>query len=374
MKQENRNSSIESLKLLAIVFIIMSHVMPRSFANSMDEVVPYTVPLNFATKSFSEFLVILLRYGGQFGNAIFIICSSWFLLEKSDVNKKKVLYMLADNFTISVLCLGCFVLAGYQLPIKEIIKQFMPITAEAKWFVGCYLLLYMIHPALNQVIDSMKQRQLLMADIIMFCLYSVFNTLGRGSRYFYSNLIGFVCIYFFTAYVKKYLVLFSGKIKMQVIIAVLSMLGLIAMIGITNYLGLHISFFQNKMQYWKGFMNPFILLCAMALFCIFQTQKFVCRSINYISSMSLLIYMIHNNRLIQDHVYLDIYRVIYDRFSYDHLIFWIVVCSAAVFMISFVLSVLYTKTLQKIVRLFCDKLYVIIVRIGNICMNRIMRI
>lgn len=175
--EKQRNSSLELLKLLGVVLIVFSHANPTPYG-TIQELPSYLIQLELASKSVQVIIMVLFRYGGQLGNAIFIICSAWFLLDNNVVNMKKIVYMIADCAVISIIFLGFFCISGYRLPLKEIISAFLPITLNVNWFVGCYLLFYMIHPALNKVLNSLNQKNLLKINSILFLLYSFLNTLS----------------------------------------------------------------------------------------------------------------------------------------------------------------------------------------------------
>lgn len=89
-----RNSSIELLKILAILFIIINHVT-QTAGMTINEYVSfplsYGVDLTSATCDFQTFLLIIFRRFGALGNDIFLICSIWFLLGSQRISSKNFL-------------------------------------------------------------------------------------------------------------------------------------------------------------------------------------------------------------------------------------------------------------------------------------------
>lgn len=124
---EDRNSSIELLKIFALFIIVISHSLPRYGANS------YTIDFNYARFNFDYILNVFEYYFGQIGNAIFIVCSSWFLLDNSRVRSDKVRMIVTDSFVISIGYLIIFLMVGIRITNKFFIKQFFPITFENGW-------------------------------------------------------------------------------------------------------------------------------------------------------------------------------------------------------------------------------------------------
>ncbi len=92
-----RKSGIELLKLLAMFLIVISHTVqtlrnPSSYVSFSD----YVLPLGSATSDLQELLLNMFCYFGSLGNTIFFVCSAWFLLDRKQNNKKKLLQMAAD--------------------------------------------------------------------------------------------------------------------------------------------------------------------------------------------------------------------------------------------------------------------------------------
>ena len=91
-----RNSSIEAIKIFAIISIIISHVVLSLEIKgtpyvSLDD---YVVDLTKAAVNNQYLVASMLRYGGELGNTVFFLSSAWFLLDKGGtVNKRKILLM-----------------------------------------------------------------------------------------------------------------------------------------------------------------------------------------------------------------------------------------------------------------------------------------
>lgn len=284
--RKSRNSSVELVKILAIVLIVISHSMPdQSPVKSVG-----AISISAATTDLSSFFAALLHNMGQIGNDIFIISSSWFLLASSTINKKRVIHIIGDCFFVSVTCCLLFIMCGYNLSVVTIVKQFIPITMGNYWFVTCYLLFYIMHPLLNKVLNNIDKQTLLRIDISFVMLYAVIGLICKTELFFFNNLIGFIGIYFCVAYCKKYLQIILLKNK-----KVLFWLGGIGLIGhfvlmvITNMLGLKFNCFSHKLQQWNTIINPFFVLIAFAIVIFSMYYNFSSRIINYISSLSLLI-------------------------------------------------------------------------------------
>lgn len=123
---KNRQSGIELLKITAIFLIILSHVLNTLF--TMTDQYPV---INFITSTtdLGQFILIVLRHAGAFGNLVFFVSSAWFLLEKKHFNKKKEMFLIADTWFISVIILAAFLVAERgDMGLKSIVKNLFPIT------------------------------------------------------------------------------------------------------------------------------------------------------------------------------------------------------------------------------------------------------
>lgn len=148
--KSERNSSIELLKIISILIIVISHTVP--FGDYFTHYFNGYLNLNMASSNIQHIILVLFRYLGNIGNVIFIICSSYFLIDSKKINIRKVTYILIDSFTISIIFLLICLLLKYDVSSLAMLRAFFPITFKNNWFVGCYLLFYIIHPFLNIII------------------------------------------------------------------------------------------------------------------------------------------------------------------------------------------------------------------------------
>ena len=74
----------------------------------------------------------------------------------------------------------------------------------------------------------------------------------------------------------------------------------------------------------------------------------------------MLIYIIHENIILSNYFRPYIINAIYTKYGYDHIVLWVLFLSVGILLFGIVCSVLYDKTLRKLVRKLCDGLYPII--------------
>ena len=348
-----RQSGIELLRIFAMFLIIISHSLP--IYGSTD--LPSFINLNNTPSSANQFFPILFEHFGPLGNCIFIICSAWFLVDNDNIKGEKIRHILFDCFTISFIFLCIYLFTDYNIEFDVIIKQLLPTSFGNNWFIGCYLLMYALHPLLNLIINNIGQRAhlvLLMVSLFIYCIiYFVLHTF----KDFYSSLLFFCIIYFLVAYIKKYLKLIQNNNKTVWIILLSSTLIFVMSLIALCILGNNITFLKDKMMYWDSIRNPFLLIVALSLFMIFKNMKFSSHYVNAISSLSLLIYVIHDNMLLKTFTKQDLWFWIYTNFSYDLLPIWIIIIAMIQAVASLILATIYKFTIKQLVDKISEVLF-----------------
>lgn len=374
-KKQNRNSSIELLKVVGIVLIVISHVIqtlhsPNDLVGTQD----YVLSIANATDNVQYLLLAMLRYSGALGNTIFFVCSSWFLLDSDKASLKKELQMLLDIWVVSlVIFVIVYILRNGNIDAKTVIKQFLPTTFENNWYMTCYLLFYPIHPFLNWIIKKMKQVELLRTVLVLSFLYIGVNFI-QGGHFFTSALILWITIYFIIGYMKYYLREITRKRKINVVLFAIGFIGHYGLIWLTNYLGLHIGAFENKLFYWNTNCNPFSLIMAISMLNIAGNIYFTNRIINYVSKLSLLIYIIHENILLRSYYRPLMWQWIYTNVGYQSILLWTFVLVLIVFAFGLIASIIYKNTIQKVVTRAVESIYPAICKIYRLLETKIIHL
>lgn len=346
-----RKSNIELLRIIAITLIVISHIIPFYGDNNA---ISY-FDLKTASLDINNLILIFYRYLGQIGNVIFIVCSSYFFLDNKNVKKRKIYEIIIDTFFISILFLILSYLLNLKIEFKDKIKQLLPITFENNWFIGCYILFYIIHPYLNTIINNLEKRNLLILNTVFFIIYCILQSIFKD-KFYYTKLVGFIILYFMTAYLKKFLNNFSKNKKVQVGLLKLSVIALLISIIINNLIGLKVGFLFNKMLYFCELYNPLIIIIAFSLFNIFiNMDVFYNKIINYVASKTLIIYIIHDNYIFRKYINPIIFLYVYNKFSY-HFIFAITpIIAIATEILSLFLATVYSNIMAKVKKIIIEK-------------------
>ena len=361
---KKRDSGIELLKIVGIILIVISHVVQTLHLNNdYITIKDYILDISTATRNIQQLILTILRYGGALGNSIFFICSAWFLLDNDKVDKKKILHMLMNVWVISItILIAVYIIRDGNLQIELIIKQLLPTTFQNNWYITCYLLFYPLHPFLNRLIKSVEQKTLLKITLTLLFLYVCVNYVYSGS-FFSSQIILWITLYFAIAYMKYYLVDLSNSVKFNILMFGVGFVGNIGVVCLTNFLGLHFEFFSNQLLRWNTNCSPFLLLIAISMLNLARSIRFKNNIVNYISSLSLFIYIIHENFLLRTFYRPQMWNYVYNQFGYKYILIWTFVLVVIVFSFGLITSIIYRNTIEKIVTIICDWLYQILQKI-----------
>lgn len=180
--------------------------------------------------------------------------------------------------------------------------------------------------------------------------------------FFGNNLIHFIGFYFIVSYLKNNLSVISDLKKNIICFFTgvgLSILLLIAM----NFAGLHMSIAaQNVLHFTVLNHNPINFLIAFSLFNIFRDLKFQSKIINYISSLTMLIYIIHENDLFRAYLRSDLLYDFWEISNKMNIVLFVLIFSAALFIASTIIAIVYNKFFQTSVHKLAEKILQLVLK------------
>ena len=194
--------------------------------------------------------------------------------------------------------IGCIAFFFIQsIDIKELIHCFMPSSYKLYWFVSAYLGLYLISPLLNTAFQNMSKRKHLYTIIVlMFCI----NTINSLPAYEQASNIGLmITLYALGRYLKSYDVnwLKSNKNCLSVLLGIAFFVLPIVACFCVNI---------EKEKIWNVFYNYYGIGCifiSVLIFSIFKNMFFTSKILNRFAASVFAIYLIHENHLISEYVY-----------------------------------------------------------------------
>ena len=341
--ETKRNSSYELVKVLAIICIVFCHSIPTE-----------RIEYHYATSDPWLFLVIMFRQLGSVGNAIFMVASTWFLVDSDKMNLRKIKQMISDNQLISIICLASM-WKEYRPSLQITVKQFFPFLFGTLWYITCYVLYYCLHGFVNRGLRGVKINPKIPLFIILF-LDILICILGG---FYFNELIGFIMIHVFTWYLKMTMMdkSESKAYGLGKKFLVIGLLGWLIGAFVFNLIGVKYAFIGNKFQNWNRFYNPFILAIAYGLMMMASRKKYQSDVVNKLSGLSLFIYMFTGNQLLRTYPDNILYDFVVAKFGASMLIcaMFVVIYSLIKLIIGIGVSILYKKTLGRLTELVTPK-------------------
>lgn len=352
-----RESGIELLKIFGILLVVLSHVV---------QTLGDYVNISYASKSPTVLALGVIRLSGNLGNIIFFFCSAWFLVDSKKTNTQKVMRMLADIFVISVIwwvMLAGINGGGYYFNSSTFRTILFPTYHGNNWYLSTYVIFCFIYPILNTFIKTLDQKKHLLMASGLFFIYIIIGM--RFDFYGTSDFFIWISFYVMISYLKKYSKKSLNNKTVNGILLLIGILGAITLNLFTHFLGLKFGYKKNKMMRWNRMTNIFLILIAFSCLNLFRQMKFKSSFINYISGLSLLVYIIHENILFRRRIRTIIWEWILNNLNMKLLFVWIAIYTLVLFVISVIVASFYKETIQKIIYKMSDDIHDYLSRIVN---------
>lgn len=225
------------------------------------------------------------------------------------------------------------------------------------WYITCYLLFYSIHPFLNTIIHKMSRQQVFRVFATMFAIYYGFDFIRGEGMFFSTHIILWITIYFVMAYMQLHMAAFSDNLKQNLALLFAGLIGYVGVGFVANILGRRLFYLNDSVLHWASRYNPFLLIISIALFNCMRRLDFRNKIINYISSLSLLIYIIYENIILCTYYRPAMWHFIYQNYGYSYFMLWVLAMVAAVFLFALCCSILYDKTIRRVVHSISNGIY-----------------
>lgn len=287
MKETNRVSNIELLRIVAMFMVLLFHANMWSLECCYNEV----GLLNDFNANIQSLFNINLESGITcICVNLFVIISGFFGIK---LNLKKI-----KAFVFQCVFIGfvAFLLYWILNPCMKfsggVICQIL-VSGLANWFVRMYLLLMFASPALNMYIKSLETNNLIKVTLLLLILSSV---LGFNGLYFNNFASGysfdfFIVLYFVGACLYRYRSEIKNKIKKShILIFYLTSLSVLVIWALyKNKSGCYFNYDYN---------NPLILMMSIAVFSLFIKMNFTSKIVNVVAQGCFAVFLLHTNDLL----------------------------------------------------------------------------
>lgn len=192
MVKKVRNSNIELLRILAMLFIVGGH-----FADQTG--------IYHWVWSVNDYIVIALVSGGRIAVNVFLLIGVWYLVDtKYDISRVLQLYGHVYIYS-SALTVLMLLLRADGLSLMSVARSFVPFFGRALWFVSVYNTLILFKPFLDEVLLWKKEK--LWGGVVLLLIFVCgVSTIPRPDENasYVCDTLWFLVVYLVVGYVKKY--------------------------------------------------------------------------------------------------------------------------------------------------------------------------
>ena len=304
-----RESNFELMRIISMFFIVLFHTLS------------YSGYLGRATGGMYLLVTFIKSITLVHVNSFILLCGYFQCKQKLKLGKVISLINATWFYKAGILLL--FLACGWLITnpptTTEILRTILPLDYGLYWFIGNYIVLYLISPILNIVINNTTKQQLRNVIIILLVIVSGLSLVTVDS--FYNNNYGrslstFILLYFVGAYLRNYPIDQSYFMKPFTITAkrtvwFLTMI-VCAVIGTMCCcvsqqiidLGSVSQEIGHILDYlFSSYSSPYVLLQTLCYFMLFAYFTFNYKIINAIAGCTIGVYLIHENKYIRENFY-----------------------------------------------------------------------
>ncbi len=303
-----RQSNLEFMRIISMLFIVIYHFMIETGANILGNT-------NGITKDILLFISLLIIVHVN----SFILVTGYFQYNK-EFHIKRLIYLLIETYTYKAVIATVFLIFWKsKITTINLLSALSPLELGNYWFVKQYILLYILSPYINIIIEKLNKKAHLKLIIILFVCLSIIPTI-TNQRLFVNN--GFTISHFIFMYIigsflgkyslesSNYLTKNQNRIRIYLIFCYI-LAGCLNFcfhqlcnyfLGITNnstFIMIIREIGSNTFYY----QNPLIVIQSISYFLIFLTYSFKNKIINKLASGVLAVYLITENILVRNNIY-----------------------------------------------------------------------
>ena len=293
-KGKERQSNLELLRIILIIGVIILYINNASIGGAFAMVEKYSI-------KYYELQVLETLFIGAVD--LFMMISGYFLINNNKRNLWKPIELLFQVVFFSIIkyIINSCILDSFS--IRGLMRCLIP----SNYFVILYIVVFIISPFINVMINSLVDKNKKLLIILLICIFSVYPTMvdlfqeitktefnGLSSVGMYGSQYGYTIINFLLCYiVGAYISIYKEKafrIKTSRLIWCVFTNIIIVMIWVTinNYTG-----FYSERSAWE-YCNPIVIFNAATIFILFSKMSFTSKLVNDMAKASLTVFLGHD--------------------------------------------------------------------------------
>lgn len=270
---QQRNSSIELLRIICIFFILLMHALPHNDVSVFNKFLRY--PINIGNVGVSCFILISGYFGLKFKGFRFI-----------------QLILLTTFYSLFTYFLN----HGWVMNLSTLKAAFV-IPLYSNWFITCYLFLMLLSPYIDIFIANCEGKRFKQLLIMLFIGFSLIPTALNTPYYTVVTYGGKCLVYMLFIYMTGRYIRITEQNRTETnrkrVLLCFMTLALLACAA--NYMVGKL-FGRDCFIYFMD-CSPFIFVMSILTFYYFKSYTFYSKTINYIASSVLAVYLLDGTRL-----------------------------------------------------------------------------
>jgi surface polysaccharide O-acyltransferase-like enzyme len=340
MSNSKRKSSIELLRVVGMFMVVAYHWQLHAAGDSI-----FRSQLN-ANQIFS----FGIGSWGALGADIFFVISAYFLINSNTIKVHRLLNTIIKVSiygTMVVIAAICFNVISFDA--KSLIKSCLGVFAYQYWFITVYVVMYVLHPALNKIIKETSEKYFILLTLGLVCVtYCVGYVFGQGQ--FTGRLACGLTVYIIVGFLER-----NPKYnifeRFRLLGTIGSLIGIVMLEVLLSYLGNKTQnslFFAciKKLQITDSIL---MLIAALFIFYLFKNMNMKSSSvINFCGKYVVGAYMLHGGAsFIKDFLWDGFFKAsLYYGKSFGIYAMYYLACVVGLLVVGILVEFIYVKVIE----------------------------
>lgn len=292
-EKTKRKSNIELLRIICIIMIIAHHYTIHGGLGQY-----YTLGINKKVA-----FVQILSIWGKMGCNIFMIITGYFMIKSKAKPKKLILLLLEMIFySLGIYAIFCiFHLATFSK--DALMKSIFPMFFQ-NWFLVDYIIIYCLIPYFNEMLQKLDKTTFKKFLGVLFIIGFCIPTLINKTIVNFNELGVLIVMYFVGAYIRLHTEEKSDKKYFWLMIAFdVALVGLVLLWDFIGVKFQEVTYIKEATRF-AQINSAVVFGGAVYTFLFFKNNiNFSSKVINFLSSSTLGVYLIHDNPYIRGWVW-----------------------------------------------------------------------
>lgn len=332
-----RKSNIELLRIILIIYILGFHFISYGVFNPKHPI-GYESRLIFPSIILESIFVIAVN--------CFVLVSGYFGIRNIKTKLPKLYFqVIFYSISISLIYFIWQIFKSENIDYSQLCLSVIPVISKRWWFFSAYIILMLISPILNNVIDYPAKKVNIFIAIGIFFLvicpslrFPIIDDRGFG-------FVSFALLYICGGYIRKH----TQLKKYQIItFYIISLALIVAYSMLLILLGKNYGYKSSSFAYNNIFVFSSAILFVLMFLKINLREN---RQINRVATFVFGIYLFHEHPVIKNLLFEYVYsnQLIYKDYFYESLI---IIC-LVLFILGCIFDFIRQKATERIYKHYC---------------------